>query len=159
MLPPIPSSRIAPNDEGSPLWKPNNIADESLVPLPLKFYVEENMQHIISILKKQKDKGKKPISKFHNSKPPTKEKAGWSQAEIDQALEESIRIQPLKDKPNMMLMLSPLFHEGIIHELDMIPFMYYDLQIKIQIKLIYPSLHTTSFILSLLFSTQRMIRK
>lgn len=33
----------------------------------------------------------------------------------------------MKDNPNLMLGLSPLYKDGIIHEKDIVPFMYYDL--------------------------------
>ena len=111
MLPPIPALRIALIDEGSPLWIPDDIPEEPLQSSPPKLTIDENIQHIISVLK---DKGKKPISESyqaHYSEPPPKSKSGWSQEEINQALEENIRIQALKDNPNTMLGLSPLFRE------------------------------------------------
>ena len=86
------------------------------------------MKHIISAL--NKDKGKKPIIESyqaHYSGPLRKPKSGWSQDELNQALEESFQIQALKDNPNPMLGLSPLRCEGIIHDLDIVPFMYYDI--------------------------------
>lgn len=80
MLPPIPSKRIAPIDEGSPLWKPDNIPEEPLIPPTPEFTIDENLQKVISVLNKQQDKGKKPISEFQSSKPLTKKSEGWSQA-------------------------------------------------------------------------------
>ena len=41
MLPLIPSPRIAPIDEGSPLQKPDNIQEEPLIPLSPKFTIDE----------------------------------------------------------------------------------------------------------------------
>lgn len=60
MLPPIPAPRITPIDEGSPLRKPDDIPGEPLPSSPPKFTIDENMQHIILVI--NKDKGKKPIS-------------------------------------------------------------------------------------------------
>lgn len=59
--------------------------------------------------------------------PPPKPRSGWSQEETNQALQESARTQALKDNPNLMLGLSPLYREGIIHDLDIVPLMYYDI--------------------------------
>ena len=42
-------------------------------------------------------------------------------------MEESIQIQALKDNPNLVLGISLLFQEGIIHDLHIVPFMYFDL--------------------------------
>ena len=127
MLPPVPSPKIAPVDEGYPLQKPGNIPEEQLIPPTPEFIIDENMQHVISVLTKQQYKDKKPISEFTSSNPFTKKSKGWSQAQITQALEERILIQALKDNPNMMLGLSPLCRDRIIHDLDIVPFMYYNL--------------------------------
>ena len=51
----------------------------------------------------------------------------WSKEQLRQALEESIHIQALKDNPNPMLGISPLFREGILHDIHIVPFMYFDL--------------------------------
>lgn len=55
---------------------------------------------------------------------------GWSQAQIDQELEESIQIQALKDNLNPMLGISPVFREVIIHDQYIMPFMYIDLPMQ-----------------------------
>lgn len=123
MLPPIPSPRIVPIDEGSTLWKPDNISEEPLIPPPHEFKIFENIQQVIDDLKKQ-DKFKKPISEPQSYKPTAKKYEGWSQAQIDQPLKHIIQIQALKDNPTPMLELSPLCHEGIIHDMDTVPFMY-----------------------------------
>lgn len=52
---------------------------------------------------------------------------GYSLEYIKQALEEIIWIQMLKDNPNLMLGISPLFREGVIHNIHFVPFMNYDL--------------------------------
>ena len=83
MLPPIPAPRIAPIDEGSPLWKPYDIPEEPLPSSPPRFIIDENMQTILSALHQQKDKGKKPITESFHSGPPPKEKLGWSQDKIN----------------------------------------------------------------------------
>lgn len=67
------------------------------------------------------------VRNFGLSQPPPNPKSGWSQEAFNQALEESIHIQALKDNPNMMLGICSLFREGIIHDLDILPFMYYDI--------------------------------
>ena len=83
----------------------------------------------------------------HHCEPLPKQKYGWSKEEINQALEEGIWIQNLKDNPNMMLGLSPLCCEGIIHDLDIVPIMYYDLpnndsdQIDLPLSLLTEVLH------------------
>lgn len=120
----IPSPRILLVDEGSPLQNSDDIPEEPLPSSPPKFAIDENMQHILSVLNEQHDKGKKPISEFPCSKTRMKERTGWSKEEINQALEESIRIQAFKENSNMMLGLSPLCHDGIIHDLDIVLFMY-----------------------------------
>lgn len=77
MLPPIPAPRITPIDEGSPLRKPDDIPGEPLPSSPPKFTIDENMQHIILVI--NKDKGKKPISdsyQAHYSGPPPNPKSG-----------------------------------------------------------------------------------
>lgn len=122
-----PSPKIAPVDEGSPLRKPDNIPKEPLILTPPTFSIDENMRQVISVLNKQQDKGKKRISEFYRCEPPSKQQEGWSLAQIDQALEERIRIQALKDNPSPMLGLSILCCKGIIHDLEIVPFMYYDL--------------------------------
>lgn len=71
-----PSPKIAPVDEGSPLRKPDNIPKEPLILTPPTFSIDENMRQVISVLNKQQDKGKKPISKFHSSKYTTKKSKG-----------------------------------------------------------------------------------
>ena len=65
------------------------------------------MQHIISTLNKPQEKGINLISEVHHSEPPPKQKYCWSQAEIEQALKESIIVQALKDNLHPMLGLSP----------------------------------------------------
>lgn len=81
MLPPIPSPRIVHIDEGSPLRKPDNIPEEPLIPPPPKFTITENIQKIISDLKKQhQDKGKKHVSEPHSPERTYKKFKGWSQA-------------------------------------------------------------------------------
>lgn len=61
MLPLFPSSRITPIDESSPLRKPDDIPEEPLISSPPKFVIDENMQHVLSSLKKQKDKKQKSL--------------------------------------------------------------------------------------------------
>lgn len=90
MLPLIPLPKIAPIDDGSLLPKPNDIPEEPLVSSPPKFSIHENMKHIHSVLNKPQDKGNKPIAEFTYSKTPMKERSGWSQEEINKAVEESI---------------------------------------------------------------------
>lgn len=88
------------------------------------------MQQVLSVLNKQQDKAKKLILESyqaHESGPPPKLKSGWSQDELNQALEESIQIQALKYNPNPMLGISPLYRQRIIHDLDIVLFMYYDI--------------------------------
>ena len=58
---------------------------------------------------------------------PPKQNFIWSQEEINKALEDSFRIQALKDNPNPMHDISPLFREGILKDVDLVPFMYYDI--------------------------------
>ena len=102
--------------------------EDPLQSSPPKFVIDKNMQQVLSALKK--DKGKKPIKeryRAHYSRPLPKLKSGWSQEEINQALEESIQIQALKDNPNPMLGISPHCCKGITHDLDIVPFMYYDM--------------------------------
>ena len=83
MMPPIPSPMIVPIDEGSPLQKPSDIKENPLVSSPPKIFIDENMQHIISALKKPQEKGKKPILEVHLSEPPPKQNFGWSQDKIE----------------------------------------------------------------------------
>lgn len=52
---------------------------------------------------------------------------GKSNEQIQQSLEESIRIQALKYNPNPMLGTSPLSQEGIIHDINFLPFIYFDI--------------------------------
>lgn len=91
----IPSLRIVPILEGSPVRKPNNIPEEPLIPSPPEFNVAENIQQVIDDLKKQ-DKGNKPILEPQSYEPTAKKFEGWSQEHIDQSLDESIRIKLLK---------------------------------------------------------------
>lgn len=42
---------------------------------------------------------------------------------MHQALEESIQIQALKDNRNLMLDIYPFFREGILHDINYVPFM------------------------------------
>lgn len=93
MLPPFPSSRITPIDEGSPLRKPDDIPEEPLISSPPKFFIDENMQHVLSSLKKQKDKKQKAYFGSSHLRTSSKKIFGWSQEEVNQAFKESIRIQ------------------------------------------------------------------
>lgn len=75
------------------------------------------------------DKGKNPMTveqQAFYSRPPLKQKYGWSQEEINKALEDNIWIQALMDNPDPMRGISPLYHEGILRKHEIIPFMYYD---------------------------------
>lgn len=60
-----------------------------------------------------------PVKKLRKSE-------GWSQEQINQALEERIWIQATTDNLNSMLGISPLFR-GVIHDVHIVPFMSYDL--------------------------------
>ena len=57
MLPLIPSPRIVPIDKGSPLWKPDNIPEEPLIPRGPELTIAENIQQVIDDLNKQQEKG------------------------------------------------------------------------------------------------------
>lgn len=63
ILPPIPSPRIGPIDEGSLLRKTDDIPEDPLIPSPPEFIITEDIQQVISYLNKQhQDKGKKHVS-------------------------------------------------------------------------------------------------
>lgn len=55
-IPFIPAPKIASLDEGSPLRIPNDILEEPLQNPTPEFVVDENMQLIMSALKKDKSK-------------------------------------------------------------------------------------------------------
>lgn len=110
MLPSIPAPIIVPTDEGSLIRKPDDLPEGPLVTPPPEFIITETRQQVITDLNEPpQDKGKKistepdsPMRKFRMYE-------GWSQEQIDQALEESIRIQALKYNSNMMMGISSLF--------------------------------------------------
>ena len=81
MLLPIPTLKIASIDEVSPLRTPDDILEDPLQSSPLKFIVDENMMHVISVFNEDKDKGKKPITDEHQAlhfRHLSKQKFGWS---------------------------------------------------------------------------------
>lgn len=92
MLPLIPSPRIVPIDKGSPLWKPDNIPEEPLIPRGPELRIAENIQQVIDDMNNQQDRSKNLVSKPKNPERTYKKSEVWSQAQIDQALEESIHI-------------------------------------------------------------------
>lgn len=90
----IHSPKISPTDEGSPMMKHDDLPKEPLVSSPLEFYIDENMRLIVSALKSTSRQRKKAISEVHHSKPPSKQKIGWSQEEINQALRKASDFKP-----------------------------------------------------------------
>ena len=128
MQPPIPELKIAPIDQGSPVRIPDEIPEEPLPNPTLKFTINENIKMVINAL--QTDKGKKPMTAgqqaFHSGTP-LKQKHGWSQDEINQALEDSIWIQALKHNPDLMRGISPICHEGFLKAQEIVSCLYYNL--------------------------------
>lgn len=98
MLPPISSPWIVTIDEGSPLWKPDDIMKDPLIPPPPEFTIAEYIENVIFDLKKQiQDKGKKFVSEPYSLERTSMMFERWSQAQINLAFIESIQIQSLKD--------------------------------------------------------------
>lgn len=64
----------------------------------------------------------------------------WLKEQFQQALEESIQIQTLKENPNPMMGIYPLFREGILHDIHFVPFMYFDFHYTMLINLTYQSI-------------------
>lgn len=110
MLPPIPAPRIAQIDEVSPTRKPDDLLEDLLVPPPPEFIIPEVVQQsIFDLNKSPQDKGKKVATEPDRPVRTFKKSEGWSQERINEALEESIRIQALKNNLNLILGVSPLF--------------------------------------------------
>lgn len=84
-------------------------------------------QFIVELNESSQDKGMKIASKPINLESTFRKSEGWSQDQINQVLEKRIRIQALKDNSNPLLGISPLFRERIIHDLEIVPFIYIDL--------------------------------
>lgn len=119
MLPPIPALRIIQIDEGFPTQKPDNLLELPLVPPPPEFIFTKSGQQFISDLNAPpRDKGKKIVTESDIPVKTSKKSNGWSQEQIDKHLEESIRIQSLKDNLNLMLGISVLFQEGVIYDIS-----------------------------------------
>lgn len=128
MLPPIPSLRIIPIDEDSPTQKSTDLPEDPPITPHSELIISEMVEQVIANLKKPPpDKGLKISSEPSSPKRTFRKFEGWSKEKIDQVLEESIRIQSLKYNLNPLLGISPLFQEGIIHDLDIVPFMYFKL--------------------------------
>lgn len=58
MIPLIPSPKIAPTDVGSLPQILNDIPEETLPSSPLKYVIDDNLQHILSVLNKKKKQRK-----------------------------------------------------------------------------------------------------
>lgn len=88
MPPPIPYLKIIQIDQGSPIIKPDEIPDDSLLPPPFEFFVTELGKQIISSISSQinlsTDKGKlifidseSPMMAFKKSEGLSKEQLKW----------------------------------------------------------------------------------
>ncbi|CAH1437890.1 unnamed protein product [Lactuca virosa] len=93
MLPPIPTLIVKTN-EGSPTRKPGDLPEEPLITPPSEFFIIESGQQIISFIsstsKNPQEKGKQIATDSNSPVKMFKKSEGWSQEQIDQALEESI---------------------------------------------------------------------
>ncbi|CAH1412184.1 unnamed protein product [Lactuca virosa] len=104
MPPPMPALRIYPVDERFPIKKTVGLPNQPLIPPFFEGFIARVGPQIISSSTTpktpMKDKGK-GIS-FRRISPivPLKKKEGWSLYQIDQAVEESLKVQALKDNPN-----------------------------------------------------------
>ena len=125
MLPPISALKIVAIDQGSPLLIPADILEDPLLNPTLEYVVDENMRVVMAALKR--DKGKTPMTAeqqaFHSGHP-LKQKQGWSQEEINKALEDNIRIQDLMENPDPMCGISPLCREGILCDHEIVPCLF-----------------------------------
>lgn len=108
-----PAPRIIQYDVGSPIRKPNEIHDESLLPPPSKLFITISGQQIVSYISshvnKSIDEGKQIASCSDNPMNSLKKFEGWSKEQLKKALEENIQIQALKDNLNSIMCISPLF--------------------------------------------------
>lgn len=99
MMPPsIPSLKIVQIDQGSPIRKPDEILDESLLPSPFELFVTEFGQQIISSISYQvdlSDKCKGMLTDFDNLIKSLKKSKWWSKEQLQEAMEETIQIQTL----------------------------------------------------------------
>lgn len=59
-----------------------------------------------------------------------KKSEGCSKELFEQELQKIVRIQALKDNPNLMMGISRLFRKVILHDIIFMPFMYFDLPIN-----------------------------
>lgn len=127
MSPPIPAPRIVPVDEFSLIRKLDDLAEEPLVPPQSELIITQTGQQVISSFSFQidpnKNKGKKTMLGSNSSVKPSKNSKGWSKEKMMQALEESIQIHTLIYNPNPMLSISSFFQEGILHDINFVPFM------------------------------------
>lgn len=113
MPPLIPTPKIASIDVGSPTRKPNELPEEPLVPPPSELFITQSSHQIISFILSQeaKDKGKSVVLEPNIAMKLSKKFEGRSKEELQQALDENICIQAIKDNPNPMMGISSLFRE------------------------------------------------
>ncbi|CAI9299784.1 unnamed protein product [Lactuca saligna] len=110
-------------------WKPNSefqLRDESTEGEEEE---EEEFMQIIEVIPGDPIKDKSKGISFGLIIPikSSRKFEDWPQDEINQAIEEIIRIHALKGPPNPLYIVSPYNLEGIIHEHHMVLFISYDL--------------------------------
>ncbi|CAI9296954.1 unnamed protein product [Lactuca saligna] len=132
MPPPIFAPIIAQINVSSLTKKPDDIPEDLLVPLLFELVIVQTSLQIISSIfsheEQSADKGKRIATDSDNPVKSSEKPKGWLKEQLQQALED-IQIQALKDNPNSMLRISPLFREWILLDIHFVPFMYFDFPI------------------------------